>query len=81
MNTLLSHLYFSPQPDRELRQPVPPEDRGLIGAIKTFFRKCVVCAQCRSHSAKILLDSSLANLSSVTTPNGPWVYTVVPWED
>jgi hypothetical protein len=28
-----------------------------------------------------ILNSSLANLSSVTTANGPWVYTIVPWED
>jgi hypothetical protein len=26
-------------------------------------------------------DDRTSNIGSVNLPNGPWVYTVVPWED
>jgi hypothetical protein len=57
------------------------EDRGLVDRVKAFLRHLLTCTEGRSQAAKSLLRSSLTNLSSVTTPNGPWVYTIVPWED
>jgi hypothetical protein len=60
---------------------LPAEDRGLPDRIKAFFRGFAGCIEGSSHSSKKLLNSSLGNFSSITMPNGPWVYTVVPWED
>jgi hypothetical protein len=58
----------------------PAEGRNLADRIRAFFRGFAGCTEGR-HPSKNLLNSSLGNLSSVTLPNGPWVYTVVPWED
>jgi hypothetical protein len=60
---------------------LPAEGRSLANRIKAFFRGFAGYIEGGSHSSKNLLNSSLGNLSSVTMPNGPWVYTVVPWED
>jgi hypothetical protein len=60
---------------------LPSEDRSLADRIKAFFCGFPGCIEGSSPSSKDLLNSSLGNLSSVTLPNGPWVYTVVPWED
>jgi hypothetical protein len=49
--------------------------------LTAFFRNLVNCKEDRSEREKKLLDTSLSPMSSITTPNGPWVYTVVPWED
>jgi hypothetical protein len=56
------------------------EDRSLLHQIKAFLRGFPTCTE-RASDPATNLHSSLAQLSSVTTPNGPWVYTVVPWED
>jgi hypothetical protein len=71
------------QTDREMLKPIcsPAEDCSLVDGIKAFFRSFPTCSAARSQSTKTRLDPSLANLSSITTPNGPWVYTIVPWED
>ena len=55
----------------------PDGPLGLINRIRKFFAG----AEGRSHSATNLPEQKTSNLSSITTPNGPWVYTVVPWED
>ena len=55
--------------------------RSLMERIKALFRAFPRCTASDSHSSANLLNSSLVKLSSVTTPNGPWVYTIVPWED
>jgi hypothetical protein len=77
---ILSSIQLLLRTDRE---PVccPREDRSLVDRVKAFFHGFPTCAEGRSHSVKDHLNSSLANLSSVSTPNGPWLYTVVPWED
>ena len=71
------------QPVREIAGPVglPTENRWFAETFKWFYREFVTCAEGRSDAVKRELNGSLTNLSSVTTPNGPWVYTVVPWED
>jgi hypothetical protein len=61
--------------------PSAAGEPGLVKRVKAFFRGLIDCPEERLHSAKNLVNPSLANLSSVTTPNGPWVYTIVPWED
>jgi hypothetical protein len=67
------------QPEREMREP-PADDRSLVGRIKAFFRGLPSSTEDHPRSAQKLLKSSV-NLSTVSTQNGPWVYTVVPWED
>ena len=72
-----------PQPRHDTLGAVflPAEGRTLADRIKTFFRGFAGCIEGSSHSSKNLLNPSLGHLSSVTMANGPWVYTVVPWED
>jgi len=60
---------------------LPAEGRTFADRIKTFYRGFAGCIEGSSHSSKKLLNSSLGSFSSITMPNGPWVYTVVPWED
>jgi len=60
---------------------VPAEGCRLANRIIAFYRGFVGRLEGSSHPSKNLLNSTLGNLSSVTTPNGPWVYTIVPWED
>jgi hypothetical protein len=57
------------------------EGRTFMDRIKAIFRAFPRCTGSDSPSSANLLNSSLVKLSSVTTPNGPWVYTIVPWED
>ena len=74
-------LFF--QPAREILGPVvlPAENRCLVDRIKSCYRGFVSSAEGRSQAGERGLKESLANPISITTPNGPWVYTVVPWED
>jgi NAD(P)-dependent dehydrogenase (short-subunit alcohol dehydrogenase family) len=48
----------------------PGESLGLLNRMRKFFAGFATAAEGPGHG-----------LSSVTTPNGPWVYTAVPWED
>jgi hypothetical protein len=59
----------------------PRGNRGLVEMVKAFFLAFVSCADDHPEPARRLPNSSLPKLSSVTTTSGPWVYTVVPWED
>ena len=59
----------------------PDEPLGLTNRIRKFIAGFTTDAEGRSHSATNLHNQRTSNLSSITTPNGPWVYTVVPWED
>jgi hypothetical protein len=52
---------------------------ALLNRIIKFFASFVTGAEGRSDPATNLPKTS--SLSSVFTPNGTWVYTVVPWED
>jgi hypothetical protein len=74
-------LFFHPV--REILGPgaLPAENRCLADRIKSFYRGFVSCAESRSKAGERGLNEPLANPISITTPNGPWVYTVVPWED
>ena len=54
---------------------------GLLNRIIKFFASFVTGAERRSDPATNLSRPKTSSLSSVTTPSGPWVYTVVPWED
>jgi hypothetical protein len=62
------------QPPSQLRQRLQPW-------FKAFFCRCAASSKRTAERAHDLLNSSLVHLSTVTTPNGPWVYTIVPWED
>ena len=55
--------------------------RKLLERIKGTLCGFAVCGQRTAQRAQKVLDTSLVNLSTVTTSNGPWVYTIVPWED
>jgi hypothetical protein len=59
----------------------PDESLGLTNRIRKFFAGFTTGSEGRSHSAIDLSKQKTFNLSSITTPNGLWVYTVVPWED
>jgi hypothetical protein len=80
MKTLSSMPFL--RTDRQTLQTVGSsgEDRSLLHQIKAFLCGFSTCTE-RASDPATKLHSSLAQLSSVTTPNGPWVYTVVPWED
>jgi hypothetical protein len=56
-------------------------NRVLVETVKAFFLAFVSCADDHPDPARRFQNSSLPRLSSVTTTSGPWVYTVVPWED
>jgi hypothetical protein len=56
-------------------------NRCPVDSVITFFRGLVARREGRSRRENNQLDTSLSNMSSITTQNGPWVYTVVPWED
>jgi hypothetical protein len=59
----------------------PHESLGLLNRIRKFFAGFATGAGGRGDPATNLPRPKTSSLSSVTTPNGPWVYTVVPWED
>jgi len=59
----------------------PHESLGLLNQIRKFFAGFATGAEGRWDPATNLPRPKTSSLSSVTTPNGPWVYTVVPWED
>lgn len=54
---------------------------GLVDRIKKFFLGFATGTEVRSDPATNFSKPRTSSLSSVTTPSGPWVYTVVPWED
>jgi hypothetical protein len=58
----------------------PDGSLGLLNRIRKFFAGFATGAKGPSDSTN-LPRAKTSTLSSVTTPNGPWVYTVVPWED
>ena len=51
----------------------------ILNRIRKFFASFATGAEGRSEAN--LPGAKTSSLSSVTTPHGPWVYTVVPWED
>jgi hypothetical protein len=65
-------------PDAQSR---PVKVRNFLDLIVECLRGFAVCGKRNATRARKVLDSSLVKLSTVTTPNGPWVYTIVPWED
>jgi hypothetical protein len=71
------------QPAREILGPValPAENRCWVDGITSFYRGLVSSTEGRSQAREKGSNESLANPISIHTPNGPWVYTVVPWED
>ena len=56
-------------------------DQCLFHRIAGFFHGFAARTASGSHSSKDLLDTPGSKIASLSTPNGPWVYTVVPWED
>jgi hypothetical protein len=58
-----------------------PQSLGLVNRMRKFFLGFATGAEVRSDPATNLSKPRTSSLSSVTTPSGPWVYTVVPWED
>jgi hypothetical protein len=81
MKTFCPISFFLPPHGEQLAVLASTENRGPLDSVTAFFRNLLNCREGRSQPVKNLLDSSLSNVSSVTTSNGPWVYTVVPWED
>ena len=62
-------------------QSFSEKDRKFLDRIAQFFCGCAASSKRTAQRARNLFNSSLVHLSTVTTPNGPWVYTIVPWED
>jgi hypothetical protein len=62
-------------------QSCSAKDRNFLDRIKEMLGGFAVCGKRTAQRAQKMLDTSLVTLSTVTTPNGPWVYTIVPWED
>jgi hypothetical protein len=59
-----------------------PQAFNLVERVKVFFHGFLTCRNPgHSRSAQDRFNSLPANLASVTTSHGLWVYTVVPWED
>jgi hypothetical protein len=56
-------------------------NHGPVNSALAFFRSLANCGERRSRQEKDALVTVPNNMSSITTANGPWVYTVVPWED
>jgi hypothetical protein len=54
--------------------------RNFLERIKGALCGFALCGKRTAQRAQKVLNTSLVNLSTVTT-NGPWVYTIVPWED
>jgi hypothetical protein len=74
----LGHQVTIAGPRQEFR---PHESLGLLHRIRKLFAGLATGVEGRSNPATNLPGAKTANWSSVTTPSGPWVYTVVPWED
>jgi hypothetical protein len=55
--------------------------RNFLERIKGTLCGFALCGKRTAQRAQKVLNTSLVNLSTVTTSNGPWVYTIVPWED
>jgi hypothetical protein len=81
MNTFSS---ISGQSGFQALKPIAasPQAFNLVEKVKGFFRGSLTCGNPgHSRSARDRFNSLPANLASVTTSHGQWVYTVVPWED
>jgi len=59
----------------------PHESLGLLHRIRKLFAGLATGVEGRSDPTTNLPGAKTSSWSSVTTPSGPWVYTVVPWED
>jgi hypothetical protein len=80
MKTLCSTL-AAIQINRGTLKSCSPQDRSFLDRILGMLRGFAVCGKRTARRAQKVLDTSLVTLSTVTTSNGPWVYTIVPWED
>jgi len=69
------------QTNRGALQSCSAKARNLLERIKGTLCGFAVCGKRTAQRAQKVLDTSLVNLSTVATSNGPWVYTIVPWED
>jgi hypothetical protein len=71
------------QPAREILVQValPAENGCWVDGIISFYRGLVSSTEGRSQAGERRLNESSSNPISIHTTNGPWVYTVVPWED
>jgi hypothetical protein len=81
MNTFSS---ISGQSGYQTLEPIVASHQALslVDKVKAFFRGFSSCGNPRhSRFDRDRFNSLPASLSSVTTPHGLWVYTVVPWED
>jgi hypothetical protein len=68
------------------RRPLNPagpsaEHPCWVLRLTSFFRGLAACKENASRSSKDFINSSVSHISSLSTPNGPWAYTIVPWED
>jgi hypothetical protein len=82
MKTFCPISFFFQSHGEQLAVLASRENHGPLDSVTAFFRNLLNCREGRSEPVENnLLDSSLSNMSSITTSNGPWVYTVVPWED
>jgi hypothetical protein len=55
--------------------------RNFLDWMNESLHAFAVCGKRNAQRARKVLDCSLVRPSTVTTPNGLWVYTIVPWED
>jgi hypothetical protein len=81
MKTFCPISFFLQAPREQRAVLASAGNHGPACSVTVLFRNLVNYREGRSLRKKNLLATSLSNMSSITTPNGPWVYTVVPWED
>ena len=67
--------------NRGALQSCSAKARNFLERIKGALCGFAVCGKRTAQRAQKVLNTSLVNLSTVTTSNGPWVYAIVPWED
>jgi hypothetical protein len=81
MNAVCSIAY--PQ-YRELEGESPnpcPIVSGLFNGVKSLFSRRPNESERPSEPLGVMSSHPTRSISSVTMSNGPWVYTIVPWED
>jgi hypothetical protein len=81
MKSLSSGSPLLPSNPQALLAPSSPDHHCPVHRIAAFLCGFVAGTENCSHPSKDFLHSAVSNISSLSTPNGPWVYTIVPWED
>jgi hypothetical protein len=61
--------------------PLCPLVSGFFNGVKSLFSKRPNESERLTEPPVLMPNRPTRSISSVTMSNGPWVYTIVPWED